>query len=119
MRRSEREIDVNRKSTAKRGRTNVKKLDSLKDSEIDYSEIPELPDDLAESAEWFMPAPKALLSLRLDADVIEWFKQQGSGYQSRMNAVLKAYMLKAGDPKEVRETRARYGARRQESNRRK
>jgi uncharacterized protein (DUF4415 family) len=35
---------------------------------------------------------KALLSLRIDSDVIEWFKQQGAGYQSRMNALLRAYM---------------------------
>ena len=36
--------------------------------------------------------PKSLLSLRIDADVIEWFKAQGPGYQSRMNARLRAYM---------------------------
>lgn len=80
----------------------------MKDSDIDYSDIPELPDDFAESAEWFMPTPKALLSLRLDTDVVEWFKAQGSGYQSRMNAVLKAYMLRTGNRDEVREMRAEY-----------
>jgi len=35
---------------------------------------------------------KVLLSLRIDADVIEWFRKQGPGYQSRMNALLRAYM---------------------------
>lgn len=80
----------------------------MKDSDIDYSDIPELPEDFAESAEWFMPTPKTLLSLRVDADVIEWFKAQGGGYQSRMNAVLKAYMLKTGNRMEVREARASY-----------
>ena len=35
---------------------------------------------------------KELLSLRIDADVIEWFRRQGPGYQSRMNALLRAYM---------------------------
>ena len=35
---------------------------------------------------------KTLLSLRIDADVIEWFKGQGAGYQSRMNALLRAYI---------------------------
>lgn len=35
---------------------------------------------------------KALLSLRIDSDVIEWFRKQGPGYQSRMNALLRAYM---------------------------
>jgi uncharacterized protein (DUF4415 family) len=35
--------------------------------------------------------PKALVSLRIDADVLEWFKSQGSGYQTRINAVLRAF----------------------------
>jgi uncharacterized protein (DUF4415 family) len=35
--------------------------------------------------------PKALVSLRLDADVLAWFKSQGRGYQTRMNAVLRAF----------------------------
>jgi uncharacterized protein (DUF4415 family) len=39
------------------------------------------------------PVPKkALLSLRIDADVIDWFKAQGAGYQSPMNALLGAFM---------------------------
>jgi uncharacterized protein (DUF4415 family) len=39
------------------------------------------------------PVPKkTLLSLRIDADVIDWFKAQGAGYQSRMNALLRAFM---------------------------
>ena len=38
------------------------------------------------------PAPsKALVSLRVDQDVLEWFKSQGSGYQTRINAVLRAF----------------------------
>jgi uncharacterized protein (DUF4415 family) len=35
---------------------------------------------------------KTLLSLRIDSDVIEWFRAQGAGYQSRINALLRAYM---------------------------
>jgi len=39
------------------------------------------------------PVPaKSLLSLRIDADVLEWFRAQGRGYQSRMNALLRAFM---------------------------
>jgi uncharacterized protein (DUF4415 family) len=39
------------------------------------------------------PAPrKAAISLRLDADVLDWFRAQGNGYQTRINAVLRAYM---------------------------
>ena len=56
------------------------------------------PDFAGMRADWFeaakavMPAPKKMLSLRLDADVVDWFRQQGPGYQTRMNAVLKAFM---------------------------
>lgn len=35
--------------------------------------------------------PKTSVSLRIDADVLEWFKAQGPGYQTRMNAVLRAF----------------------------
>ena len=40
-----------------------------------------------------MPQPKQPVSVRLDADVIDYFKAQGKGYQTRMNAVLRSYML--------------------------
>jgi uncharacterized protein (DUF4415 family) len=35
--------------------------------------------------------PKTSISLRVDADVLEWFKAQGAGYQTRINAVLRAF----------------------------
>ena len=44
------------------------------------------------SAVLVMPRPKQLISLRIDPDVIDFFKAQGKGYQTRMNAVLRAYM---------------------------
>ena len=43
-----------------------------------------------------MPTPKRLLSLRIDDEVVEWFKRQGPGYQTRINAVLRAYVEHAG-----------------------
>jgi len=49
-------------------------------------------------AEWFAnaqvvpPEPKVPISIRLDREVLDWFKSQGGGYQSRINAVLQAYM---------------------------
>ncbi len=38
------------------------------------------------------PAPKRAVSVRIDEDVLDFFKSQGKGYQTRMNAVLRAYM---------------------------
>lgn len=39
----------------------------------------------------FPESPKKQLTVRLDADMVEWFKKQGRGYQTRMNAVLRSY----------------------------
>ena len=39
-----------------------------------------------------LPAPKADIHIRLDADVVDWFKAQGKGYQTRINAVLRAFV---------------------------
>ena len=43
-----------------------------------------------------LPAPKVDVHIKLDADVVEFFKRQGSGYQTRINAALKAYVKHAG-----------------------
>lgn len=59
----------------------------------DFRDVPER---WYETAEAIMPAPKKLLSLRLDADVVDWFKQQGPGYQTRINAVLRAFVQQTG-----------------------
>jgi uncharacterized protein (DUF4415 family) len=39
-----------------------------------------------------LPETKNLISLRVDPEVLTWFRSQGKGYQTRMNAVLRAYM---------------------------
>jgi uncharacterized protein (DUF4415 family) len=54
------------------------------------------PDDAMEEVEWAttelpMPRRKAHASLRLDADMLDWFKAQGRGYQTRINAILRSY----------------------------
>lgn len=75
----------------KQSKTDWKRLDAMKDEDIDYSDIPELDDDFFKNAEVVMPPEKKHLSIRLDADVLEWMQSQGKGYQSRINAVLRAY----------------------------
>lgn len=54
-------------------------------------ELADLPADFFASAV-VVPARKQPISLRVDEDVLEWFKSQGPRYQSRMNAVLRAYV---------------------------
>ena len=70
----------------------IKALAALEDDEIDYSDIPKMDKSFWDDAQIEWPGePKKQLTLRLDADIVEWFKSQGKGYQTRMNAVLRSY----------------------------
>jgi uncharacterized protein (DUF4415 family) len=71
--------------------TDWARVDAMTDEEIDTSDIPELDETFFKNAVLWMPKPKKSISLRIDQDVLEWFKSQGKGYQTRINAVLKAY----------------------------
>ena len=75
----------------KASNTDWKRLKAMTDEEIDTSEIPELDDDFFARAEVKVP-PKKSVTMRLDADVLEWFKSQGHGYQTRINKLLRRYM---------------------------
>ena len=79
-------------TTKKRSRTNWAKIDTLKDSEIDFSDIPELGKAFFKRATLRLPEPKTAVTIRLDRQVLNWFKTKGPGYQTRINALLRAYM---------------------------
>jgi len=64
----------------------------LTDREIDYSDIPPTDAKFWEKAQVVLPPVKSHLSLRLDEDIVEWFKRQGAGYQTKINAVLRSYV---------------------------
>jgi uncharacterized protein (DUF4415 family) len=67
----------------------------MTDAEIERTSPPELaglPEDFWSEAELLPPVLKEPISLRVDTDVLEWFRARGPRYQSRMNAVLRAYM---------------------------
>jgi uncharacterized protein (DUF4415 family) len=64
----------------------------MEDDEINYSDIPPLDDDFFAQGELRLPKAKPLISLRIDPEVLAWFRAQGPGYQTRMNAVLRKYM---------------------------
>ena len=69
----------------------LKELSERSDKSIDYSDIPELDAAFFERAELVYPPGKKSVTIRLDADILAWIKAQGKGYQSRINAVLRAY----------------------------
>ena len=72
-------------------KSDLKRIDAQSDQDIDYSDIPELDENFFKKARVVIPPGKKQLTLRLDADVLEWMKAQGKGYQSRINAILRAY----------------------------
>jgi len=78
--------------TKKKSGTDWDRLRDIKDEDIDISDIPPLDDAFFKNATLRMPENKKAVSLRLDADVLDWFKHQGRGYQTRINAVLRLYM---------------------------
>ncbi len=75
----------------KPSKTDWKRLSKMKDRDIDTSDIPELDDAFFQNAELRLP-PKQPVTLRLDADVLAWFKEGGQGYQTRINQLLRRYM---------------------------
>ena len=79
-------------SSKTRSKTNWTRVDSLSDRDIDYSDIPELDKDFFKSATLVLPEPKTAVTIRLDQQVLEWFKAKGPGYQTWINALLRAYM---------------------------
>jgi uncharacterized protein (DUF4415 family) len=73
----------------------LESLRNLTDAEIDASiaNDPDWSDDWNWSdAVLVLPPKKKAISIRVDEDVLDFFKQQGAGYQRRMNAVLRSYM---------------------------
>lgn len=89
--------EIRRMIKAGEGRTNLERLASMTDFEIE-EQMRDDPDwvDLID-VDWsnaiaVYPIPKNAISIRLDTDVIDFFKSEGKGYQTRINAVLRHYM---------------------------
>ena len=75
----------------KLSKTDWKRLAQLHDKDIDTSDMPELDDSFFASAQLRLPAKKPV-TIRLDEDVLDWFKGQGKGYQTKINTLLRRYM---------------------------
>lgn len=74
----------------------LKALTNKSDEDIDYSDIPPSSDEQwsnAERGKFYRPL-KTQASVRIDADVMEWLKRPGKGYQTRLNAILREAMLR-------------------------
>ncbi len=81
---------VDLKNLPKMSKVNKVRFDAIKDEDIDYSDIPELDEEFWKGTKLVTPIQKEKITVRFDADVVEWFRSQGRGYQTRMNSVLKS-----------------------------
>ena len=81
---------------SEKSKTDWERVDALNDEDIDLSEIPEISTEMFAHAlvrRGLKPVSrKAQVTLRVDSDVLDWYKKQGQGYQTKINALLRAYM---------------------------
>ena len=91
-----------RTSTISRPKTDWDQVDALTDEQV-RGAIEADPDahptdeNFWTTAKVVMPRPKETITIRLDADVLEWFRGRGKGYQTRINAILRSYIRARGD----------------------
>jgi uncharacterized protein (DUF4415 family) len=84
-----------------RGRADLGRLRRMTEAEIRRtapSELVDLPAGFWDAGEIVVPTAKQAISLRVDQDVLDWFRQTGARYQTRMNAVLRSYMARMRKP---------------------
>lgn len=72
--------------------TDWERLARMKDEDIDLSDIPELDEQFWDNAQLAMPDTKERITIRVDQDVLDYFRESGPGYQTRMNAVLRSFV---------------------------
>jgi len=87
-------------------KSDLARVDRIKDADIDYSDILPLGNEFFTKATEAWPPAKQQLTIRLDADVLAWLKGHGRGYQTRINRILRAAME---SPAAVRVTSQRRG----------
>jgi uncharacterized protein (DUF4415 family) len=77
---------------SKEQKRDIAALSAMKDEDIDLSDMPEVVDwSKAEIGKFYRP-PKKVVTMRLDADVLDWLKGYGKGYQTRANLLLRHAM---------------------------
>ena len=87
---------MNKEHILNKSETDWEKFDAITDEDIDLSDCPEITPEQFAKAVVRQGLPerrrKAQVTLRIDDDVLEWFKSQGRGYQTQINSLLRAYM---------------------------
>ena len=85
-----------------RGQTDWNRVDRLRDADIRAAVKADPNAAPIAGVEWFRhaklvePRQKTAISIRLDKDLVQWFRKRGPGYQTRINSVLRAYVESVG-----------------------
>ncbi len=87
---------MSKSPTLNKSLTDWDRIDAMQDEDIDLSDAPEITPEMFATAvirRGLKPAPKKQqITMRVDADVLEWFRAQGRGYQTKINMLMRAYM---------------------------
>ncbi|MEA3440203.1 MAG: BrnA antitoxin family protein [Chloroflexota bacterium] len=87
---------MKKEDISNKSRTDWERLSAMADQDIDLSDIPEIPVEVFAQTvvrHGLESTPKKeQITIRVDRDVLNWFRSQGKGYQTRINALLRAFM---------------------------
>ena len=100
---NEENITIVSRDFPRKGKTDWARVDALTDEDIAKA-VASDPDAVPIDLDWsdavlVIPPKKKAISIRVDEDVLDYFKSQGDGYQRRINAVLRSYMQQKAKPK--------------------
>lgn len=76
----------------KHTKTNLERLDTMTDDQIDTSDIPPLTEKFFETATWRMPKQKVQVTVEVELEIAEWFKEQGDNYEHLLATALRLYV---------------------------
>lgn len=82
---------MKRSNSKLKSKTDWARVDAMKDEDIDYSENPKLGPEFFKNAIWW-PGTKKQITIRLDPDILAFFRKQGVRYQTTINAVLRKHV---------------------------
>lgn len=87
---------MSNKNSTKKSQTDWARIDAMTDEDIDFTDLPEITDEMWEKGVLQKGAKTNSLKsqeiLIVDSDIIEFFKSEGRGYKSKINQLLRAYM---------------------------
>lgn len=86
----------------KQSKTDWERIDAMKDEDIDYSDIPPLTEDFFKNAVIRWPSEKERITISLDKDILGHLRTLGKGYQTKINAILRAWLAVQRPPKKAK-----------------